>query len=81
MKAFKTKYRYTYHPIFSGACTTWSSSLPVICYMQYIIFHIKDVQSTVVIEDDDDNDEIRQLLREIELSQRMQDQETSSTLL
>ena len=50
-------------------------------YMQYIIFHIKEVQSTVVIEDDDEDDEIRQLLRAIENSQQTQDQETFGTLL
>jgi hypothetical protein len=51
------------------------------CYMQYIIFHIKEVQSTVVIEDDDEDDEIQQLLRDIELSQQTQDQETFGTML
>jgi len=50
-------------------------------YMQYIIFHIKEVQSTVVIEDDDEDDEIQQLLRGIELSQQAQDQETFGSLL
>ena len=34
MKAFKTKYRYTYHPISCQACTNWSLSHT---YKQYVI--------------------------------------------
>jgi hypothetical protein len=48
--------------------------------MQYIIFHIKEVQSTIVLDDDEEeDDEMRQVLRAIELSQREEDQGALST--
>jgi len=50
-------------------------------YMQYIIFHIKEVQSTIVIEDDEEDDGMRQLLRAIELSQGAEDQNYFGTSL
>jgi Ulp1 family protease len=49
-------------------------------YMQYILFHIKEVQSTIVLdEDEEEDDEMRQVLRAIELSQREKDQEALSS--
>ena len=48
--------------------------------LQYIIFHIKQIQSTIVLGDDEEeDDEMRQVLRAIELSQREEDQGALST--
>ena len=69
--------------IFPNAIDNYSQSdvRELRCYMQYIIFHIKEVQSTIVREDDEEDDETRQLLRAIELSQRAEDQEAFSKSL
>ena len=65
--------------IFINARDNYSQSEDAVpelrCYMQYILFHIKEVQSTIIIDDDDEDDEMRQLLREFEHSQRAEDQE------
>jgi len=44
--------------------------------IQYIIFHIKEVQSTIVLldYDEEEDDEMRNSLRAIELSQREEHQ-------
>jgi len=63
--------------VFPNATDNYSQSdiRELRCYMQYIIFHIKEVQSTIILDDnEEEDDEMRQLLRTIELSQREEDQ-------
>ena len=51
--------------------------------LQYIIFHIKEVQSTIVLldYDEEEDDEMRNSLRAIELSQREEHQGALKILL
>jgi len=74
---FTAAYYMTTGGIFPNARDNYSQSdVPELrCYMQYILFHIKEVQSTIIIDDDDEDDEMRQILREFEHSQRAEDRE------